>query len=902
MLEGEAVQRITSLKVILIGIGIASVLLSSSRIATVHDGSFGRRLSSISKKRFLQLQQSGGGEKRSIGRSAIVRPFSLLDVDLLPSFFDSWDEHFPCAKDVQEKPDLILAFSQTYTATPKAVEQTKFIQKKYFHDSSSWGFKCFNELKTIEADIPMELDLYEPSLSQSDHNWVNGPNRQFISVVQTLTSLQYETIYLMEGDSIPIKNGWFDSLYSEMKEKAPFAILGSKYDGDSWKNFEKQLPSSLINHLNGNALYNLTHPLLQKLVRQLDSEKDSIYNAVPYDYRISQILYQGFDGSPPKLPSTLVDRHGEKNYLEEKKNSKLFSKWWNKYVQNAETNPMKESQIISNLAATNIFSDSKLNAFQKKDASIIHGAKYYLPFVSTGKSKEDGNVDPEISLVISEFYNSLSSQILSDLALLEKQGQNIFSKIIVMLPSDIDQNDLPSSDPLPSNVKFQHRSSHSSSSSAYKDLCNAEVDTEWFMLTNSFHSIQTGENRVPNLLSTYDEELNPSSSNTLTDKDRKKRPIIPYIHATEHDCFQYEKCLENFVIARKYFDPSLKVVVQDDTMLFNTQVRNSFCEDWEEKFLSKFEKKHQKKDIGPTATSYLAYLNSNGKEKKKANELYEFTDRSLYGARSLFTKMFLAEEKAAQESGKITSMFTRGNGVTGGRRMEIDYGTDDELLNYSYNTNGSPVQSPLNPTRSEMDNDADDLSYEVDDELLHSEEGLLSQDIQTDDMYGNEDQCSDFCYVVNVPWYADNKKDDHKCAWKYSCAECPECGGYSNGKGAIAQHDVNDFNSERTRGGNMNSSNTSSSQEPGGYVPISVLLFLSCVLAGVLCHKFDVAKRGKAILRERGMLSKQYSELSSNEQENSEGDPSEKDNETEKEEDKFNDGLDDDFNVKNNIV
>ena len=67
----------------------------------------------------------------------------------------------------------------------------------------------------------------------------------------------------------------------------------SQYDGDKWDNFYEKIPISLLHHTNGNAIYNTSHPLLERLVGQLEVEAPCPYNSIPYDYRMSQMWVEG---------------------------------------------------------------------------------------------------------------------------------------------------------------------------------------------------------------------------------------------------------------------------------------------------------------------------------------------------------------------------------------------------------------------------------------------------------------------------------------------------------------------------------------------------------------------------------------------------------------------------------
>ncbi len=90
----------------------------------------------------------------------------------------------------------------------------------------------------------------------------------------------------------------------------------------------------------------------------------------------------------------------------------------------------------------------------------------------------------------------------------------------------------------------------------------------------------------------------------------------------------------------------------DMDMLYNTKMRDEFCKEWKEENGEEGEDlyKHQQRRLmfrkniigppGPTGTSYLAYL-----AREKKDGMYKLTDRSLYGARPPFIKVFAREEK-----------------------------------------------------------------------------------------------------------------------------------------------------------------------------------------------------------------------------------------------------------------
>jgi len=396
-----------------------------------------------------------------------------------------------------------------------------------------------------------------------------------------------------------------------------FSNCCSKYNGDKWDNFYESIPLSLLHHINGNAIYNTSHPLLERLVGQLEIEAPCPYNSIPYDYRMSQMVTEGALKIVPKLaPKIMLNEEGENITLSE--NTNMFSRWWDMYK---DQNPFKETYVIHNYAATNLIPRHLGPEY------IIHGAKLYSPWDPT---------KTEVTLVISEWFSDRSMHLLSHL----DHTDHPFSKVIVMLPPDIMAHDSYNMTVVP--VVAHHRSTPD-----YMDLCEAPVETEYFMLTNSYHHVATH----------VDLMFTPGTF----------KPVTAFTPATYAFCFKFPYCKETVNLAQR-FNPGHKKVVQDFDMLYNTKYRNDFCREWKDRWGSEGEDlyKNQKQRLlvrgkiigpkGPTGTAYTAYL-----ARDKLDAQYKFTDRSLYGARDAFVKIFATEEK--QDSMSSEELAKR-NGVT----------------------------------------------------------------------------------------------------------------------------------------------------------------------------------------------------------------------------------------------
>lgn len=371
--------------------------------------------------------------------------------------------------------------------------------------------------------------------------------------------------------------------------------------GDKWDNFYEAIPLALLDHTNGNGIYNTSHPLLERLVGQLEVEAACPYNSIPYDFRMSQMWIEGTMGIVPKLaPAIMLDDEGKNITLSN--NTAQFMKWADEWKHG---HPFKETPVIHNYAATNLIPRHLGPEY------IIHGAKLYSPW------------DPkiEITLVVSEWFFDRSAHLLSHL----DEKDHPFSEVVIMLPPNVEaRDDYHNMTIVPTHA--QHRDAPD-----FLDMCEADVKTEWFMLTNSYHHVA---NHV-------DLMFTPG----------KFQPVIPFTPATIPFCFKFPYCKESVQLAQRFQKDHAKVVLDFD-MLYHTETRNAFCKQWKQmngeagEDLYSYQKNRllrRKKIIGPsgpTGTSYTAYLFANKKDK-----MYKLVDRSLYGARAPFIKIFGKEEK-----------------------------------------------------------------------------------------------------------------------------------------------------------------------------------------------------------------------------------------------------------------
>eukprot|EP00934_Nitzschia_sp_Nitz4_P003863 Nitzschia sp. Nitz4//scaffold121_size67750//7105//9512//NITZ4_006060-RA/size67750-augustus-gene-0.119-mRNA-1//1//CDS//3329534327//3853//frame0 len=493
------------------------------------------------------------GSANKFNSIAVVRPFSPLDATKLPASFDIWDILPPTLSGSDVSVDLILVYSQSLDNSLIAEESVQAVKQKFML-TNGWNHS-FSNFVAFGVDIDPELDLYRSSEQDWNPMWVNGPNRQFERLVRSVSKqAEYDLVYLMEMDSVPVKSHWLDTLTSDIETADEFAILGSKYRGDRWDSFYDKLPWSLVNHINGNAVYNLTHPLFLAFVEELEDEADTVANFIPYDYRIAQMIEEvhtgvspkfGKDGSNYSLPSRFVEQMSlfDLNHL------------------------VRETSAIGNYASTNL-----VPSYYDDFEVIIHGAKMRSPWEDTQLGR--------VSLVVSDWEDVNFHALVSTL----DDSIHPFSEVIIMLPEGVQRDTIQINSTTPVRImgrKHEHASN---------DLCTARVTTPWFMLTNSYYQLRK------NL------QLMTSSEDGKTFK-----PVVSNAKPDFTNCLQYPACTQELELA-KQIHPSSDRVYQTSDFVFHTRDRNKYCH-----LLSS--RRLNTSSTHPGATSFMAFLEKIGKDK-----------------------------------------------------------------------------------------------------------------------------------------------------------------------------------------------------------------------------------------------------------------------------------------------
>eukprot|EP00638_Chattonella_subsalsa_P009021 CAMPEP_0117750440 /NCGR_PEP_ID=MMETSP0947-20121206/10374_1 /TAXON_ID=44440 /ORGANISM="Chattonella subsalsa, Strain CCMP2191" /LENGTH=1159 /DNA_ID=CAMNT_0005568617 /DNA_START=188 /DNA_END=3664 /DNA_ORIENTATION=+ len=488
-------------------------------------------------------------------RFAIVRPFAEADAGALLNSFDSWSSFPPCVANSSFNADIFLVFSQDLGDYPTISSNLEtFIETK-----TDW-MSCFRNISAISANISSFDDIYHPHQSHNNSLWVNGPNRQFNFIAQAMadeTWGSYHFWYLMEGDSTPMKSLWMEDILNEALFHEPFAILGSNFRGDLWDGFLNNIPFSLKHHANGNALYNSSHPLMKWLIDQL-SKENTTDSHMAYDYRMAELI---FGGNSSDFGYSFLQNYsffGEMPYIN--------------YMSS-----------ISNYARTPMIPD-----FYGGEA-VAHGAKNYEKW---------NRSDHSISLVVSDFGPGSGSDFELMLNSIT-ESEHPFEEVI-FVRSNGSELSLPSSYTLNNTktggsvqvIEVARNVSFNASYPDFMDWCQANVSSDFFMYTNTFHKL-----------------VDPVY---ILQSKNSSEPYVPYVPADSDACSSYPECVYSILQARNVSGlEDYKYHVLDTEMVFDNSIKTEFCLSWQAWHAKSFGEDECDPISGPTADDYLAYSMAN---------------------------------------------------------------------------------------------------------------------------------------------------------------------------------------------------------------------------------------------------------------------------------------------------
>ena len=185
-----------------------------------------------------------------------------------------------------------------------------------------------------------------------------------------LMSIPNGIVFMKEFDTKARKDNHFGNLLEDVESQQPFMVLGSQYEGNKWDGFRDQMDVNLLTHLNGNAIYNVSHQCFRSILERMEGENSGT---------------EAFDVAMRRIVRTDFSEECEELY--------------------------KQTSVIDNLAAT-LVHEGEIN----HNASYIHGAKVMSP------------INERITAIVSNFAGKDSSETVQALV----AGKHSFSDVIMV--------------------------------------------------------------------------------------------------------------------------------------------------------------------------------------------------------------------------------------------------------------------------------------------------------------------------------------------------------------------------------------------------------------------------------------------------------------------------------------
>lgn len=227
-----------------------------------------------------------------------------VDCLLMPVIRDEWTALvrqlrtllLPCTGET--KPVLVISLDSAWIE-----EEKSFLLRVMEHAGLSGAF---SGVEFFSCDIPAHESVYlrrRPGKHQAyilKYGWKSGPNIQFFRSVNYIRQAMpaIRSILLMETDLIPLMPGWLDALNRELGEEEGFLLAGARYMGGT------ALPDTIADHVNGNAVLNVTHPCFAGFIQQWERLLVDCMPMVPdhpYDVIIEWAMAKKSDFAGTKL-------------------------------------------------------------------------------------------------------------------------------------------------------------------------------------------------------------------------------------------------------------------------------------------------------------------------------------------------------------------------------------------------------------------------------------------------------------------------------------------------------------------------------------------------------------------------------------------------------------------------
>ncbi|CAE7254144.1 unnamed protein product [Symbiodinium pilosum] len=305
--------------------------------------------------------------------------------------------------------------------------------------------KCFSSIKSMSAMLNPEQDVYDSNGYTTNKHWVSGPNTVFKSIMDAMYTGTYKGMYdaffLMEMDAVPLKHYWLEQFETEAHEMPDMniAVRGSQYLGDKWDLFKHQMPNYLVEHINGNAIYNLNHNWTSYLYTTFTSDS-AMMEEMAFDVGFAMITMAAMDGD-----------------------AKFASGWTSAMGGNMTYNAV--SSLVGNYANT-----------------LLNKSFEFPTFIRHGSSKN--------------LFSALEDDVTLGVAFFDKRGHlketvpthHPFKKILGLAYYD-EMDSLETIMGPNGNISMNMTKAQEA---PYYHLCEVAkmVDTTWFALTDNYHIVK----------------------------------------------------------------------------------------------------------------------------------------------------------------------------------------------------------------------------------------------------------------------------------------------------------------------------------------------------------------------------------------------------------------------------
>jgi hypothetical protein len=228
---------------------------------------------------YSQKRVAGCAGARSRKKLLLVLPITNRDIPDMRANLNLWASHGPvCTSNSRGNVDLWILHNKGPADLPRGTPDLTLMPELQPHAH------CFGEIKSMFANLTGIEDSYPA-----------GPSNMFFKILlhpplQNL-ACEYNTMFWMEEDVMPVKQLWIDKLFAESLD-GDFWMKGSMYRGKGLDSSVLQSQNwDWIGHINGNALYRLNDPEFTQFLRVVVNAEPPNHYWKPFDVSIWKVLH-----------------------------------------------------------------------------------------------------------------------------------------------------------------------------------------------------------------------------------------------------------------------------------------------------------------------------------------------------------------------------------------------------------------------------------------------------------------------------------------------------------------------------------------------------------------------------------------------------------------------------------